>query len=143
MPQLLFKDDPQFWFETLRVIGAADYGGAQFGEAVMTASRIKAGDYDCWHDEWKAAADRVSREADESLAAGRRVSARDGLLRASNYYRNAEFFLHGKSRRPKTAPCVRAQRRLLQASLPLVRLPNRSRGNPLRADYAARLLLSS
>jgi len=27
MPHLLFKDDPQFWFETLRVIGAADYGG--------------------------------------------------------------------------------------------------------------------
>src|SRR5262245_1374395 len=63
MPHLLFKDDPQFWFETLRVIGAADYGGGQFGEAVMSASRIKAGDYDSWHDEWKAAADRVSREA--------------------------------------------------------------------------------
>src|SRR5262245_36030038 len=63
MPQLLFRDDPQFWFETLRVIGTADYGGAQFGEAVMTASRIKPGDYDSWHDEWKATADRVSREA--------------------------------------------------------------------------------
>src|SRR5262245_23072829 len=66
----------------------------------MTASRVKAS-YDSWHDEWKATADRVSREAEESLAAGRRVSARDGLLRASNYYRNAEFFLHGDPADPR------------------------------------------
>jgi hypothetical protein len=30
----------------------------------------------------------------ETLRSGRRVSARDGLLRASSYYRSADFFLH-------------------------------------------------
>ena len=29
---LLFKDDPQFWYETVRMFGAAEYGGALFGE---------------------------------------------------------------------------------------------------------------
>src|SRR5262245_43148751 len=130
MPHLLFKDDPQFWFETLRVIGAADYGGAQFGEAVMTASRIKAGDYDSWHDEWKATADRISREAEESLASGRRVSARDGLLRASNYYRNAEFFLHGDPADPRlghayerSVACFRRAAGLFDFPIEVVEIP--------------------
>jgi len=34
-------------------------------------------------------------------AAGHRISARDGLLRASNYYRSAEFFLHGHPDDPR------------------------------------------
>jgi pimeloyl-ACP methyl ester carboxylesterase len=101
MPRLMFGDDPQFWFETLRVIGAGDYGGAQFGEAMMTASRIRSGDYDSWHEQWKATADVVAAEAQASLKARRRVSARDGFLRASNYFRNAEFFLHAHPADPR------------------------------------------
>ncbi|MFB8239595.1 alpha/beta hydrolase family protein [Kitasatospora purpeofusca] len=57
--------------------------------------RITEGDYASWYTEWLATADRVSGQAEEALAAGHRVSARDGFLRASNYYRSAEFFLHG------------------------------------------------
>jgi pimeloyl-ACP methyl ester carboxylesterase len=37
-------------------------------------------------------ADRVARLAQDSLARGHRVSARDGFFRAANYYRTAEFF---------------------------------------------------
>jgi alpha-beta hydrolase superfamily lysophospholipase len=91
MRQLLFEDDVQFWFETLRVFGHASYGGADFGEVVATASQITAGDYDGWHDAWLATAERVAAEA----ATARPISARDGFLRASTYYRSAEFFLHG------------------------------------------------
>ena len=69
MRPLLFYDDAQFWFETLRVMGATDYGGAQIGEAVMTSSRIAAGDYDGWHDQWKATADAVARQARASRPA--------------------------------------------------------------------------
>jgi len=101
MPALIFRDDHQFWFETLRCFGAIDYGGAQFGEVVMTSSRIKSGDYDSWHDEWKMTADTVAREAEVSLQAGHRVSARDGMLRAANYYRNSEFFLHARPDDPR------------------------------------------
>lgn len=101
MPSLMFQDDPQFWFETLRCLGAVDYGGAQLGEVVMTSSRIKSGDYDSWHDEWEKTASIVAAEAETSLRAGHRISARDGLLRAANYYRNSEFFLHAKPDDPK------------------------------------------
>ncbi|MEU9978910.1 alpha/beta fold hydrolase [Streptomyces sp. NPDC051014] len=77
------------------------YGGADFGEVVSTAERITEGDYDSWYVEWLATADRVSAEAEKALAAGHRISARDGFLRASNYYRSAEFFLHGRTCDPR------------------------------------------
>lgn len=97
MRQLMFHDNVQFWFETLRLFGHASYGGADFGEVVATASRITSGDYDSWHEHWLAIADRVAAEA----ATARPISARDGFLRASNYYRAAEFFLHANPDDPR------------------------------------------
>ncbi|MDJ1132159.1 alpha/beta hydrolase family protein [Streptomyces iconiensis] len=101
MEPVFFPDDPQFWFETLRTFGHITYGGADFGETVVTTQRIKAGDYDSWHDEWLATADRVADEGRTALTHGHRISARDAFLRASNYYRNAEFFLHGDATDPR------------------------------------------
>ena len=92
LPQLLFPDDTQFWYETLRALGHTAYGGADFGEVVTTAARISAGLYDSWYEQWAATAERVEAEARAQLAAGHPVSARDGLLRAATYWRSAEFF---------------------------------------------------
>src|ERR1700722_18095295 len=72
----LFPDDPEFWFETLRMFGADEYGGASFGEVLATSARIKAGDYDSWYDAWNATADRIAAEADGQLARSHKVSAR-------------------------------------------------------------------
>src|SRR5271170_3203697 len=89
----LFPDDVEFWFETVRMFGADEYGGASFGEVLATSARIKAGDYDSWYDAWNGIADRVAGEGDAQLAKSHKVSARDSYLRASNYYRSSEFFL--------------------------------------------------
>jgi hypothetical protein len=104
---LLFQDDPQFWFETLRVFAADEYGGSQFGEVLAISSRIKAGDYDSWFEAWNAAADTIAKEARDQLSRGHKVSARDGHLRASNYYRSSEFFLHGNPRDPRIGRAYR------------------------------------
>lgn len=101
MEPVLFPDDTSFWFETLRVLGAAAYGGADIGEVLVTAQAITAGDYDSWYDQWLATADRIAAEAEKAHAAGHLVSARDGLLRASNYYRSADFYLHGNPDDPR------------------------------------------
>src|SRR6202012_2365776 len=79
---LLFKDDPQFWFETTRLFGAAEYGGALFGEGMAISRRIKSGDYDSWYEGNNAFADRLSSEADAQMKKGHHVSARDNYLRA-------------------------------------------------------------
>jgi alpha-beta hydrolase superfamily lysophospholipase len=115
----LFADDAQFWFETLRMFGADEYGGALFGEVLATSSQITAGDYDSWHSAWNAIADRVAGEADWQLAKGHRVSARDSYLRASNYYRCSEFFLHAHPKDPRIA---RAYKRAVETYKACARL---------------------
>lgn len=97
MKQLMFTEDPQFWFETLRLFGHAAYGGSDFGEVLAAASAVKAGDYDSWHDAYRAMADRLYAEAADAGP----VTARDLLLRASTYYFSAGFFLHGDPADPR------------------------------------------
>ncbi|MGD1571473.1 alpha/beta hydrolase family protein, partial [Mycolicibacterium septicum] len=86
-------DDESFSFETLRAAGYANAGGADLGEILVTARAIPEGDEAAWHREWKATAQRVETLGRQSQAAGHTVSAREALLRASNYYRTAEFYL--------------------------------------------------
>ncbi|MFI5782407.1 alpha/beta hydrolase family protein [Nocardia sp. NPDC051570] len=85
-------DDESYSFETLRAAGFACYGGAELGEVLTTAARITEGDDDSWLREWRATAERVHAIGRDCLARGHRVSAREALLRASNYYRTAEFY---------------------------------------------------
>ena len=85
-------DDESFSFEALRAAGYATYGGAELGEVLVTCRRIPEGDEDAWSAQWAATAERVERIGRDALAAGHRVSAREALLRASNYYRTADFY---------------------------------------------------
>jgi pimeloyl-ACP methyl ester carboxylesterase len=90
--KFLFEDEA-YSFETLRTAGFAAYGGADLGEVLTTASHIGEGDDASWHQAWKATAQRVAENGEQALASGHRVSAREALLRASNYYRTAADFL--------------------------------------------------
>ncbi|NHT16085.1 alpha/beta fold hydrolase [Cellulomonas sp. IC4_254] len=101
MDPLFFHDDPQFWYETQRALGHAVYGGSDLGEVATTAARITAGDYESWYREWTSTARRVLQHADTAREGGHAVSARDHYLRASNYFRCAEFFLHGNPDDPR------------------------------------------
>src|SRR5271156_4444114 len=96
-----FPDNIEYWFEAKRAFGAASYGASEFGEVMASLNRITSGDYEGWYNEWNATAERISAEADAQLAAGHRVSARDGYLRAANYFRTSEFFLHGNHEDPR------------------------------------------
>lgn len=126
----VFEQDETFWFETLRAFGHIAYGGADFGEVLVTAQRIRSGDYDSWHDGWRLTADRVAAEGQQSMAAGHVVSARDAFFRASNYYRSAEFFLHGNPSDPRIAAaydrsvsCFRSAVRLTDGAVEPVQIP--------------------
>ena len=43
MRQLLFPNNPQFWYETLRSMSHIAYGGADFGEVVSTERAHRRG----------------------------------------------------------------------------------------------------
>ena len=85
-------DDESFSFEALRAAGYAARGGADLGEVLAACGNIPDGDEEAWCREWGTLADRIRDTGLAALAAGHRVSARDALLRASNYYRTAEFY---------------------------------------------------
>lgn len=98
--RLIFQDHT-FSFELLRSISYAPFGGADIGECLSTAYRIEEGNFESWYTEWYKTATRLHDLAEESLGRGKRVSARECFWRASNYYRTAEFFLHGNPSDPR------------------------------------------
>ncbi len=96
--------DPGFNFQFLRTIGYASSGGADINECLDTAYRIKNADIESWYQEWNKTASRLENTADEFLAQDHNVSAREAYLRASNYYRNAGFYLDINSEDPRIIP---------------------------------------
>jgi pimeloyl-ACP methyl ester carboxylesterase len=90
--KIIFQD-PTFSFQLLRAISETYYKGADIGECLSTAYRIQEGDFESWYKEWLKTAQRIHKYADDSLAKGHKISACQAYLRASNYYRVAEFLL--------------------------------------------------
>ncbi len=86
----LFKDAEADWAfrRTLEFMGEK---AAEIGECLYVARRIDERDGESWITQWADLAARVEAFGDASLAAGRLVSARECFMRASNYYRTAEY----------------------------------------------------
>ena len=112
-------DDPQFDFQALRLLGSAASGDAEAGEVLSTAARIASGDFGSWTAQWLATARRVHRAADGCRERGHVVSAREAYLRAANYYRAAEFYLHGDPADPRIRQLSREARSCFRTALAL------------------------
>ena len=102
----------KFWPENedwswhlLRTMAEANYGGGEAQECLRTAGRIKVGDKESWHVEWKTQADYVAELGKEAQSKGYMITARDHFLRACSYYRWAEFFLASDD--PRRLPTYR------------------------------------
>jgi hypothetical protein len=108
--KVAFKDE-SFAFEFVRNLGFMYYGGSDLGEMMATAGRIKEGDFESWFTEWDKLAHRLLSRADASLSAGHLESAREAYLRASTYFRTAEFYLHGNPADPRILSESRASRK--------------------------------
>ncbi len=87
-----FKSNKTFSYEALRAAGYSNYGGADLAEVVAICSRIHPGNEDEWVREWQKAAERAVSQAEHSKSVKNNESAYQAYLRASNYFRTAEFF---------------------------------------------------
>lgn len=87
---LRWFDDQTYNFEVLRSLGESTYGGAETGEVLSALSGVRDGDDDGWYRGWHRVAAMVEGRAATLVDP---VSRGRALLRASNYYRTAEFFL--------------------------------------------------
>lgn len=102
---LIFKS-PELQFQTLRAMGASAYGAADIGECLESAMQVDEGqlaqgNFDSWYNAWYSTANRLHSVAEQSLAAGDKISARDTYLRCNTYYNMAEFYLHGNPSDPR------------------------------------------
>ena len=120
-------DDESFSFEALRAAGYATYGGAELGEVLVTCREIAEGDEEAWSARWAATASRVEEIGTTALAAGHTVSAREALLRASNYYRTADFYRReDPANDPESARLSNASRQTFAQAAELLDIPARA-----------------
>ena len=87
-------DSEEFSTEFLRLLGAAQEGGAMISECFLVASRIDPHDRaESWHREWLGIADRNAARANAALERGHKLTARSNWLRAISYYQASTFTL--------------------------------------------------
>lgn len=87
-------NDEVFDGQLLRVAGAMNEGGSDYGECHSTGSRIRAHDTESWYNEWHATATRIETMALAALERNHRQSAHEAFLRASMYHRaSGQFFI--------------------------------------------------
>src|SRR5665213_485867 len=87
-----FRDE-EFDYQLIKAVGVADYGGSTVGECLAVANEITDGSPQSWARGFDELAHRVEAKARDCLEAGHRVSGRDHLLRASTYFRTAEYYV--------------------------------------------------
>ncbi len=125
-PQPVLKlhfDDPSYDYELKRAMSYAVSGGADINECLSAAQGIIQGRGDTWYQAWHGQAVRLDDLAAKALAQGLKASAREAWLRASNYHRSAEFFLHGNPQDPRIMASWLASRRAFRQAAQLMDHP--------------------
>ena len=134
-------DDPEMEFQYLRALGVIPAGGGAIGECLAARAAMSDDSIESWVREWTAMARRCLTEAESCQEAGQRVSARDLYLRASMYFRGAEYFA------PITSPQHRelglASRDAFQAACPLHDPPVQVLSIPFESTPPARQFRAS
>ena len=80
-----------FDFELTRLLGSTAAGGCDTCEFLTAAGKIKKHDAESWHDAWKEQGERAEAIAEQAARDGLNALARNGYLRASNYFRAASY----------------------------------------------------
>lgn len=92
-PARVLYRNPSFDGQLVRTLGAVPTGAADLGEAFATARGMGKLTGASWHRAWSARAATALRAAEASHEAGDLVSARLAYLRASEYARQAFYFI--------------------------------------------------
>ena len=113
-------DDPDMDAQLGRTLITAAAEGADLGEALAAAGRVTLGDYDSWWDEWSATARVAQSAGDTALNGGHTVTARKAFLRASEYWRQALFFIRHDLDDPRLQQGWHQHRSTFRAAVPLL-----------------------
>jgi hypothetical protein len=116
----ILLDDVDMDAQLSRTLIAVSAEAADLGEALTTASRTTAGDYDSWFTEWSTTAGIASSLADDARRRGHLVTARKAYLRASEYWRQSFFFIRHDIGDERLQHAWRRHRQAFRAAIPLL-----------------------
>jgi hypothetical protein len=112
-----WPQDPWFSYQFRRALGEAQEGGGAISEVFQTGEKITPHDNESWYSAWLGVAERAREYAQAAKDAGNTQTARAAWLRASNYFRSAEFMLGAKD--PRRLPTYDQGERSFQAAAAL------------------------
>lgn len=90
-----WPDLPMWSYQFRRGLGETQEGGGAVSETFQAASRMTPGDDESWYREYMRIADRALERGETEAAAGHIRTAQNCWFRAADYFRQAEFWLHG------------------------------------------------
>jgi alpha-beta hydrolase superfamily lysophospholipase len=114
----LFSDDLHEDFGTWPV-AYIPYGGADYGEIRAVAAAVGQGDDGAYCEAWNAAGARMAAEAEDALARGHELSARELFLRASVFHGASYHPIYGAPVDPRLLAAFRAQMAAFERGLAL------------------------
>lgn len=91
-----------FDFELTRLLGSTAAGGCDTCEFLTAVGKIKKHDAGSWHDAWKEQGERAEAIAEEAARDGLNALAKNGYLRAANYFRAASYLFFNDD--PRVVP---------------------------------------
>jgi dienelactone hydrolase len=116
----ILLDDADLDAQLGRTLIAIAAEAADIGEALATAARTNAGDYDSWFTQWSTTAAAAQSLADEARGRGHLVTARKAYLRASEYWRQSFFFIRHDLDDERLQHAWRQHRHAFRSALPLL-----------------------
>lgn len=118
--QTVVLPNPGYDAQLVRTLTAATVAAADLGEAVATARRLAKPDPASWHEQWSTTAGTARSDADAARATGDRVGARHAYLRASEYHRQAYYFLRSTLDDPRLQASFAAHVEAFDAAVALM-----------------------
>ncbi len=95
-PHYFFKN-PTFEMIFLTSLGRAYGSAGNVGKVLYLTRQVEDGNFETAFNAFKSAGDEARTQAEESLAAGHKESARQAYLWAQNYYDSATYFADGSA----------------------------------------------
>jgi hypothetical protein len=102
-PHYFFKN-PTFEMIFLTSLGRAYGSAGNVGKVLYLTRQVEDGNFETAFNAFKSAGDEARTQAEESLAAGHKESARQAYLWAKNYYDSATYFADGSADPSRSEP---------------------------------------
>jgi hypothetical protein len=122
-PAKVFLGNPDYDGQLVRTLTATLADAADLGEALATARRVDKLDGASWYDAWSRTATVARAAGDAAKNAGSRVTARHAFLRASEYFRQAYYFIRSDLDDPRLQSAYRGHVETFSAASELMDHP--------------------